>query len=215
MYAQDYDENIAPNMTFDWANWGGTNGSAFGMGTPWWMDLIQPYVKNLQLFVCPSRSSFGKGQSYWGAWPIRNPWSYARNYRTDGLWYPDLQAARPQLTALAGVQRPAERILHTEQAVVGTDPCNTEYQLIYLPYGNVRLHAQKIGYSFFDGHVKSMRYLETVRPGRLMWNVMDNYPNYATAFGWELVNNEAEELAAIEKWHNWIKSIVPNADEYL
>jgi prepilin-type N-terminal cleavage/methylation domain-containing protein/prepilin-type processing-associated H-X9-DG protein len=43
MYSQDYDEQLVPAWM----------GAAFP-GDTRWMDVIQPYVKNVQLFTCPS-----------------------------------------------------------------------------------------------------------------------------------------------------------------
>mgnify|MGYP000524825509 CR=1 FL=1 len=59
MYQQDYDEIVIPCYLY-------SAHPALGQ-TPyleWWMDLAQPYIRNSQLFVCPSRSStytFGRG----------------------------------------------------------------------------------------------------------------------------------------------------------
>ena len=49
MYAQDYDER--------WLllRQGGDTATIF------WYDLLQPYVKNRQLFICPSSEPFGSG----------------------------------------------------------------------------------------------------------------------------------------------------------
>lgn len=57
MYAQDYDEHLPRVYT-------ATNG--VNNGPRDWKDDIQPYIKNRQVFVCPSRS-------------LQNP-SYAYNY---------------------------------------------------------------------------------------------------------------------------------------
>src|SRR6187551_3779481 len=47
MYTQDYDEVLVPsylyNSTTTWK---------------WWWDLLQPYVKNMDVFVCPSGFDF-------------------------------------------------------------------------------------------------------------------------------------------------------------
>ncbi len=45
-YTQDYDETVMPHWI----------GSATYSGTARWMDLTQPYIKNTQVFVCPSQS---------------------------------------------------------------------------------------------------------------------------------------------------------------
>jgi len=47
MYAQDYD-GIVPGWNF------GSNCSNPGVGA-WWKHVIYPYVKNGQLYICPSK----------------------------------------------------------------------------------------------------------------------------------------------------------------
>ncbi len=49
MYMQDYDERVP-------ATWPQCWNRAEGKG-PWWYALIQPYVKNVQLYVCPSATN--------------------------------------------------------------------------------------------------------------------------------------------------------------
>ena len=46
-YMQDYDETVMPHWI----------GSATYPGTARWMDLTQPYIKNTQVFVCPSQAN--------------------------------------------------------------------------------------------------------------------------------------------------------------
>src|SRR4030095_16663914 len=46
MYAQDYDETIVPNN--DQITGSTTTGN--------WSDFLQPYIKNQQVFLCPSSS---------------------------------------------------------------------------------------------------------------------------------------------------------------
>jgi prepilin-type N-terminal cleavage/methylation domain-containing protein/prepilin-type processing-associated H-X9-DG protein len=58
MYLQDYDENYPANYTY--RIWGlGTHPNANlsdGRALFWWQDLIEPYVKNDAVWLCPSRS---------------------------------------------------------------------------------------------------------------------------------------------------------------
>jgi len=44
MYVQDYDEHFSPNYSY----------SDGGNQLFWWDDMIQPYVNNRQIFICPS-----------------------------------------------------------------------------------------------------------------------------------------------------------------
>ena len=43
-YAQDYDERLVPNYLY----------SPPGVALFWWYDMLQPYINNEQLFICPS-----------------------------------------------------------------------------------------------------------------------------------------------------------------
>ncbi|HEX2999961.1 MAG TPA: hypothetical protein VHR86_06980, partial [Armatimonadota bacterium] len=55
MYSQDYDEKLIPFALWD------------GKGDAWairWIDLIQPYVKNRQILVCPSNAGGNTSWSY-------------------------------------------------------------------------------------------------------------------------------------------------------
>lgn len=63
MYSQDYDESFPAGVHDDWNNA--------------WPTSVQPYVKNLQMFRCPSDSdrSYASGTGTWAGVPI----SYACN----------------------------------------------------------------------------------------------------------------------------------------
>ena len=50
MYAQDYDE-VLPNEDRDYD---GSGGESAGDGT--WRSMVLPYVKNVQIFRCPSHA---------------------------------------------------------------------------------------------------------------------------------------------------------------
>ncbi|MCC6727792.1 MAG: prepilin-type N-terminal cleavage/methylation domain-containing protein [Chthonomonadales bacterium] len=52
MYVQDYDETY---FNCPWDRPGGYNGQAKGISL-WWTEVVMPYVKNTQVFSCPSNS---------------------------------------------------------------------------------------------------------------------------------------------------------------
>jgi prepilin-type N-terminal cleavage/methylation domain-containing protein/prepilin-type processing-associated H-X9-DG protein len=75
MYAQDYDGHLVP---------GSVAGNIVGGNGIWWMVLIQPYVKNMQLENCPS---FGCDAAYCansggceGSAPKPDPYRYQGGY---------------------------------------------------------------------------------------------------------------------------------------
>jgi prepilin-type N-terminal cleavage/methylation domain-containing protein/prepilin-type processing-associated H-X9-DG protein len=115
MYAQDYDEEIAPC-------WNQSQSGPFD-GTNWfnyplwhsWVSLIQPYVKNLQVFHCPSSAG---GPAIWAGqfynernislWP-----DLGLNYQylsptNNGDWYD--RYGKPQ----AGINSVAETIMFVD-----------------------------------------------------------------------------------------------------
>ena len=69
MYAQDFDERLP--ATYQWMVWG-NNWPLYS-----WRGAMYPYVKNSQLFVCPSDSSPGNDPSPNSLGPV----SYAANDR--------------------------------------------------------------------------------------------------------------------------------------
>jgi len=54
MYAQDYDEALPYNYAYE----GTISGGGCAQRNPpvlrWWQDFVQPYIKNNQIFLCPS-----------------------------------------------------------------------------------------------------------------------------------------------------------------
>jgi len=54
MYTQDYDETLVPYTQ---------TGASGGFATPWTV-VLQPYIKNFQVFTCPSNSQQGIGYTY-------------------------------------------------------------------------------------------------------------------------------------------------------
>jgi prepilin-type processing-associated H-X9-DG protein len=124
-YAQDYDE-VFP-LGFDGSQW--LNGQ--------WCQLVQPYVKNLGVFVCPSdglgaqRAPIGDQWPGWAGVTI----SYAANglYSTQYDWFGDgnpnngfrqigVMATSnfpgwlsPSSASMASINRPAESILIAEK----------------------------------------------------------------------------------------------------
>jgi prepilin-type N-terminal cleavage/methylation domain-containing protein/prepilin-type processing-associated H-X9-DG protein len=60
MYAQDFDERM-PTFQPPY----GTNPDPPGTGVSWWLG-IYPYVKNVQIYVCPSWERSQTTWTYWG-----------------------------------------------------------------------------------------------------------------------------------------------------
>ena len=126
MYSQDYDEVLVPDYLYAVHSSYGT----LPHGKPvlyLFPDLLQPYVKNSNVFVCPDyseiitdgRSSFPPGE---GAGLQNLRWSYGGN---NWHWWPNGQNKDPDLIGVMGVNRPGLSINASEASVVA--PADTVY----------------------------------------------------------------------------------------
>ncbi len=132
MYVQDYNENVPPYAIryLDPAGWG-----------PRWYQLIEPYVKNQALFVCPSEATSTMGYAYNGYYLVNPEWNP----------YPANSAS-----FLADITHPAEMIVTGESL-------QSQF-FLYLPShkNNADLawrftftrHNEGCNYTFADGHAK-------------------------------------------------------------
>lgn len=170
MYVQDYDE------TYPLSNTGGTQtdtsmpGRHFATTTSGeceancisWMDLVYPYVKSIQLFVCPSvREEAYPSYGYNGA--FGSPTNKTR-YDYD-LYYGSARLPNGGYhpTKLAQVTRPAEVIMNMEynySASVWITPNSIRNSALPTAAESSRLrtipHLQGMNVAYADGHVKWM-----------------------------------------------------------
>ena len=125
VYAQDYDETLPRETTWQYS----------GLVWHWW-DTVMPYVKNVQLYQCPSTRRAGLaiypappgGQSWWSvSIPIC---SYGANFRAmcSNFPYEDDRSWRWPL-ALGEIRRPAETLLLGDSA--GVDLCWLVYKMAW------------------------------------------------------------------------------------
>lgn len=175
-YAQDYDEMMVPSFAQ-------YNDSAY----PYWSELVQPYVKSVQVFKCPSNTLGGN----WSASII--PKSYVCNggYASSDFGGTGAIGDRPmrplnykvagydQGVNLSLYQTPSQTIIVTEKS---TDSSNEAFlgSIGYItPPGNaLQNHLGTSNYLFVDGHVKSLKPLATGTPYN-MW--ISNNPTGAAA----------------------------------
>jgi prepilin-type N-terminal cleavage/methylation domain-containing protein/prepilin-type processing-associated H-X9-DG protein len=157
MYTQDFDErfparcNAASNIS--------------------WRSFIYPYVKSTQVFACPSN-------------PNKNVVPYSDNATAGAV--PNMHVsygvnpnfinnAGKQLT-LAGISQPSSLILVAEslnsqsEELLVTTLANAQARSSGLFAG----HMGTSNYLFADGHVKSLRPMQTV-PGAVFSTTLDNF----------------------------------------
>ena len=109
MYTQDYDE------TLPGAAYGGVPGTSVNdLQNPKWMDVIQPYVKNDQMFNCPSDS--GKKYVSLSTNPARtggtNP--PGGSYLLNSAYWSGTAQTSPAGLAMASIEQPADTIYASE-----------------------------------------------------------------------------------------------------
>ena len=149
MYSDDHDRTVVPARTRVVET--GTRGIT-------WCVLLQPYIRNEQILICPADASpAATAQS------VCLPHSYGINYL---LAYNAAWGARPFTASVSHVRRPSEVILFFEisggAAAMGAD--YYEHRL-----GRLDPRHNALGnFAFLDGHIKAMGAAAVNR--RAMWD---------------------------------------------
>jgi len=158
MYLQDYDELLP--CSYNPHNPPRPAGADVLTDGRYWFGVIAPYVKNLQIFICPSAPT---------SW-IGYGWNY------DVLGYGSSSYCMP--CPIARLQRPAETLMFVDAGnYVVYHPTRYGYQWFDPPTGNdlfnynyqgVR-HNEGSNIAFCDGHAKWMRGSEWLVAGYGLW----------------------------------------------
>ena len=183
MYAQDHDEQNTLGWQRPFTNKFGQGDGL--LGRAWWQYGVYPYVKNTQVFECPSAD----GPAFWGELtpspvPADSTYRYESGiglnwYSFDcadsGVWGYGAEFGVYGGLKDGAVQRPSERIalLETNLAVVGGPSpglvgCTGSTTFGYSEwikgrnngfggYFGVTRHAEQMNIGYYDGHVKSSR----------------------------------------------------------
>ncbi|RYX80935.1 DUF1559 domain-containing protein [bacterium] len=183
-YSQDYDEKMVPARVFV----PGLNGA--GYDRPW-AELLQPYIKSVQLFRCPSNTTttttYMNGlveASRTTITPNLIPISYVINAGntdntngTNGARATQDGGNAPSIAAFDSV---ATTVLVSEQNSGNADDKLFDAARMTATNG-ITNHLGTSCYLFADGHVKSLKPLGTISGGVNQWiiNTQTNAPSPA------------------------------------
>jgi prepilin-type processing-associated H-X9-DG protein len=161
MYSQDYDETFTaingptqpdPNKPVaDYKGFNWYSSTSYGGPYYWggWATRIYPYVKNTQVYLCPSNT--------WNAYGVNYglPVDYFRSSDNTKQVYFNNAIKLAQFT------RPSESLMITEKGNGGGD----QYVLSSPYYACAMPHFDGGNIAFVDGHVKWMKFQTTPLPG--------------------------------------------------
>jgi prepilin-type N-terminal cleavage/methylation domain-containing protein/prepilin-type processing-associated H-X9-DG protein len=153
MYAQDFDEML-PNEDYNYGLGGGD-----GDGS--WRGVVFPYVKNTQLFICPSHSPASnvfdgrvadKGMK--ASYAI-NDWHQGEENETNIIG-----ASPPRGRPLAVVTDPSSTVFLLESSGSDDDICpatQANHGLMPSDMNAATRHNEGANYAFVDGHAKWLK----------------------------------------------------------
>jgi prepilin-type processing-associated H-X9-DG protein len=137
MYSQDYDETMPPAYYYNITGGGNLDAS----GIHHWSGFVQPYIKNAQIFVCPSDKIGGQTPTNAGAPGVFDEQAPRISYTANEQVMPrprggvgGVPVGQPQhVVSLAAIDAPASVIALTEftdylNALSGTGPGGTFYK---------------------------------------------------------------------------------------
>jgi prepilin-type N-terminal cleavage/methylation domain-containing protein/prepilin-type processing-associated H-X9-DG protein len=165
MYGQDYDESVTPCQL------GNPGPNPFYM----WSTLLQPYIKNQQIFICPSRqdgnftgggpgTSGTPGVSYPYCWDTainRVKTNYAPNYC---ISWGNLLPVVKEATLI----HPSESIEYVDALCPNVNPLGTLVPADPCYGVDATRHNEGCNCSFYDGHAKWFK-AENIGIGNRLW----------------------------------------------
>jgi prepilin-type N-terminal cleavage/methylation domain-containing protein/prepilin-type processing-associated H-X9-DG protein len=139
MYAQDYDERFSGLFMQP------------SSGPYWWTDMIQPYIKNTQIFQCPSNANIW--MSGWG-----------QGSRLTGYAMDCAICGGGGGQAMASLTHPSTSVLMGETSGDGRIPCCNPAGVVWNSSSNYgcksgidERHNDGSNYGFADGHAKWLK----------------------------------------------------------
>ena len=146
-YVQDYDERMPMHVV-------ATNASPTWV---YWPEGIQPYIKSVQLLVCPSDDSPASLGSFGG--------TYRTSYGYNWAWLGSGNSVPAWSRPLAKIEQPAHTLIfgEAERSYV-VHPYSTSGAPGYY-YKSESRHNEGCNIAYVDGHVKWLRLEEVWRAG--------------------------------------------------
>ena len=146
MYTDDYDGAIPPYCARVWTN--GYGGDYYWDRERHWFQLVQPYIKSVQAFQCPSDPH--ANQETW--------WGYGVSYAYNGYYLhtENWGLVDQGATNIAQIDKPAQTLMAGE----GEEGMFFLYMPSHMEYDNLSWrftfsrHNDGCNYSFCDGHAK-------------------------------------------------------------
>ncbi len=165
MYLQDYDEKVLPRYQAC------PSTGPVNSGQLLWTATIQPYVKNKQIFVCPSAQNTNFADQ-WKQWDASIPDTNNRgrvsvgyNQTISGWYYPNADGCGDMiLPVLAEIVAPSKNVMFADSMsgnigdgfrgyLFGNTAMNVPY--VGTPGGSFGArHSEGTNLTFFDGHAK-------------------------------------------------------------
>lgn len=167
-YTQDYDERLPPHYNF----------RSTTSGDPW-MNIIQPYIKNSQVFFCPSSSGFNSSAALTTS-NIAYGWNYYYLSRQPACTVAPPGDPLETLYGCGGV--PLAAIADVSGTVLladSSDHTSNRY-IIYKDYCDISdshcyrpspLHFDGADVAFVDGHVKWMKVPGVLTQNATLWDL--------------------------------------------
>jgi prepilin-type N-terminal cleavage/methylation domain-containing protein/prepilin-type processing-associated H-X9-DG protein len=185
MYAQDYDETLPSTWMGNGAGAGGDAGPAPAYT---WQYMIIPYIKNDQVFICPSNRF--SGREFWrpiynGTPTVSQPLNYTPNRHVIG------QLKLDGLSPLSGIDAPGSAIMIIENKTRWADAAwyhasstmnsanimlnwtTSQPEPVITGEGYLQAHQKMCNFVFADGHAKAMKPQATLTATPYdMWNCL-------------------------------------------
>jgi prepilin-type N-terminal cleavage/methylation domain-containing protein/prepilin-type processing-associated H-X9-DG protein len=158
MYVQDYDERLIPHWILD---------PSAAPPYQCWPDVVAPYTKNAQLFLCPSNSEVPRGMHLMTSYGVNDPHITPDASPTQGT------------RSLASIGSPAATILLADSWQYNTgNSCPSIFCPACSPtfvdrnFAVGAIHNGGANVAYLDGHVKWLKQsliIEVPTPANDMW----------------------------------------------